>query len=61
MNDPALPVVNIKHHAARLQEICAHARISRAELEEISMISRSIVHESSRIVIWAETALNPNE
>ena len=52
--DPGLPVVRVKQHAARLQELCANPRLSDEEVLEIANISKSLVRESSKILIWAE-------
>lgn len=52
--DPGLPVVRIKQHAARLQELCANPRLSEIEALEIANISKDLVRDSSRILIWAE-------
>lgn len=60
MNDPGLPVVRIKQHSARLQEICAFPYLNQAELDEIGQICREVVQDSSRILIWAESVLHPH-
>lgn len=54
MNDPGLSVVIIKQAAARLQELCAHPRLSEKDVLEISNLSKNLVRESSKILIWAE-------
>jgi hypothetical protein len=61
MNDPGLPVVRTKQNSARLQEICAFSRVTQDELDEIGRICREICQDSSRILIWAESAVDPNK
>lgn len=56
--DPGLPVVRIKQHAARLQEICAHPRLSETDLLEVTNISKELVRDSSKILVWAEGVCN---
>ena len=53
-NDPGLPVVNIKRSAARLQELCAQGRLNSADVDEIELLSRDIVRDSSAVVVWAD-------
>jgi hypothetical protein len=52
--DPGLPVVLIKQCSVRLQELCAYPSLSDKEVLEIANISKTIVRESSKILIWAE-------
>ena len=54
LNDPGLPVVNIKRSVARLQELCAQGRLNSADVDEIELLSRDIVRDSSAIVVWAD-------
>ena len=54
LNDPGLPVVNIKRSAARLQELCAQGPLNPADVDEIELLSRDIVRDSSAVVVWAD-------
>lgn len=39
---------------ARLQELCANPTVSKEQAQEIADISKTIVRESSKILVWAE-------
>ena len=54
MLDPGLPVVVLKLCGARLQELCANPTVSKEQAQEIADISKTIVRESSKILVWAE-------
>jgi hypothetical protein len=54
LNDPGLPVVNIKRSANRLQELCAQGQLNAADIDEIERISCKIVRDSSAVVVWAD-------
>ena len=54
LNDPAQSVVNLRRASARLQEICANAKITQSELDEVTELSKLAVRASSIILVWAE-------
>ena len=54
LNDPAQSVVNVRRASARLQEICANAKITQSELDEVTELSKLAVRASSIILVWAE-------
>ena len=54
LKDPAQSVVDLKKASARLQEICAHPRISQSELDEVTELSKLTVRAASAILVWAE-------
>jgi hypothetical protein len=54
LNDPGQAVVDLKRASSRLQELCANARLTQAELEEVTELSKLSVRASSAILVWAE-------
>jgi hypothetical protein len=58
LNDPAQSIVNLRRASARLQEICANAKITQSELDEVTELSKMSVRASSLILIWAEGAVS---
>jgi hypothetical protein len=58
LNDPGQAVVDLKRASARLQEICANAKITQSELDEVTELSKMSVRASSLILIWAEGAVS---
>lgn len=54
LKDPGQAVVDLKRASARLQEICANARVSQSELYEVTELSKLTVRASSAILVWAE-------
>ena len=54
LNDPGQAVVDLKRASARLQELCANARLTQAELEEVQELSKLAVRASSAVLVWAE-------
>ena len=54
LKDPGQAVVDLKRASARLQEICANAKISQSELDEVTELSKLTVRASSAILVWAE-------
>lgn len=58
LNDPAQAVVNLRRASARLQEICANAKITQSELDEVTELSKLAVRASSIIFVWAEGAVS---
>ena len=54
LNDPGQAVVELKRASARLQEICAHPKLSQSELEEVQELSKLTVRAASAVLVWAE-------
>ena len=54
LNDPGQAVVDLKRASARLQEICAHPKLSQSELEEVQELSKLTVRAASAVLVWAE-------
>ena len=52
--DPAASVVEIKHGAARLQELLGTAKPYEAQLEEVDKIGLAILRAISRIAAWSD-------
>jgi hypothetical protein len=44
----------LRRASARLQEICANAKITQSELDEVTELSKLAVRASSIILVWAE-------
>ena len=52
--DPAASVVEIKHGAARLQELLGTAKPYEAQLEEVDKIGLAMLRAISRIAAWSD-------
>ena len=52
--DPAASVVEIKHGAARLQELLGTAKPYEAQLEEVDKIGLAMLRAVSRIAAWSD-------
>ena len=52
--DPAASVVEIKHGAARLQELLGTAKPYEAQLEEVDKIGLNMLRAISRIAAWSD-------
>jgi len=52
--DPGQAVVDLKKASTRLQEICANAKLTQSELDEVTELSKKTVRAASVILVWAE-------
>ena len=54
LKDPGQAVVDLKRAGSRLQELCAHPKLSQSELEEVQELSKLTVRAASAVLVWAE-------
>ena len=53
--DPAIHSVMLGKNARRLQELCAHAKLTGEQIEEIDRLTRECVRAATRITVWADS------